>query len=267
MESCRNGGFVDNGAPGRVQEDGAVLHFRNGCGVDEILGFREQGAVEGNDVRLYKKGIQIHIAVAFPPGAAVGEDVHPQGFGNAANGLANFSVADDAHGHAGQLNLGSVPEAEVGAGGPFSFVNHTVVVADSVAQLQQQGDGELGHRSGAVGGDVAYGNAPGFGVGNVHHVVAGGQATNQLQIGAGVQDGFVDGDFVRRDEIRIANPLDGQIPIGCAVVNSQVTKLLQAVPAQVSGIQGGAVQYNDVHKQSPCIIRENLIGCKKKCEV
>ncbi len=51
------------------------------------------------------------------------------------------------------------------------------VVADVVAGLEQQGDGILADRGGAVGRDVADGDAARPGAGDIHDVVARGQRT------------------------------------------------------------------------------------------
>ena len=57
------------------------------------------------------------------------------------------------------------------------------VVADVVAGLEQQGDGILADRGGAVGRDVADGDTALPGAGDIHDVVARGQHADHFDVG------------------------------------------------------------------------------------
>ena len=66
-----------------------------------------------------------------------------------------------------------------------------------VAYFQQQGKGELGHRIGRIGRHIAHRDPPAGSGGAIYHIVAGGKDANQLDAGAGIQNGGIDGVMVR----------------------------------------------------------------------
>ena len=122
-------------------------------------------------------------------------------------------------------------------------------MADVVADLQQQGDGELAHRGGAVGGHIGHRDALLPGVHIVHYVIARGQQADEFHVGAGVDHRLGDGGLVGKDHLRVPDtgddlPLVGE---GSAVIDRQVAQLAQLVPAQVAGVLGVSVQNYDFH--------------------
>ena len=213
--------------------------------------------MEGDHVGLGVEGIQVHILSDLPAGIVgvqvIGQHLHAHGLGDAPLGLANAAEADNANGLALQLDEGVVPVAPVDAVGPVAGVDGGVVVADVVAHLQQQGDGKLADRGGAVGGHVGDGDALFGGVDVVHHVVAGGQHGNHFHAGAGVDDLFGDGGLVGKHHLRVPDAGDGLVLVGeaGAVIDRQLSQLPQLVPAQVAGIFGISVQYYDFHEIYP----------------
>ncbi len=213
--------------------------------------------MEGNHIGPGQKGVQVHVLSDLPAAVigvdVIGQHLHAQGLGHPALGLADAAKAHNADGLALQLDEGVVPVAPVGAAGPVSGVDGGVVVADVVAHLQQQGDGELAHRGGAIGGDVGDGDALFGGIGVIHHVVAGGQQGDEFNAGAGVNDLFGDGCLVGKDHLRVSDAGDGFVLVGeaGAVINRQLTQPAQPVPAQVAGIFGIAVQNYNFHMNRP----------------
>ena len=203
--------------------------------------------MEGNHVRPGVELVQVHILADLPAGVVgiqvVGQHLHAQGPGNAPLSLSNAAKADNTDGLTLQLNEGVVPIAPVDTVGPVAGVNGGVVMADVMAYLQQQGDGKLAHRGGAIGGHIGDGNPLLFGVFIIHYVVAGGQHRNHLHAGAGVDDLFGDGGLVGKDHLRIPDAGDGLVLVGeaGAVIDRQITQPAQFVPAQVTGIFGIAV--------------------------
>ena len=245
------------GTPGVVQQNDPVLHLGDGVLIDDALGGGEQGAVQGDDIGGGQQGIQVHIFRDGPAGvvgvAVVGQDLHAHGLGDGAGLLADAAKADDAHSLPRQLNEGIVPEAPVGAALPLALVDHPVVVADVVADFQQQANGELAHGIRAVGGDIADYDAPFLGVVHVNHIVARGQNADEFQVGTGIHNLPVHRGLVGVNRLGIPDSADnlGVVVHRGPVIDPQLPQRLQPTPAQVPGVFRIAVQYNDFHRNQP----------------
>ena len=120
-----------------------------------------------------------------------------------------------------------------------------------MAKLQQQADGELGHHLGAVGGDIAHGNAMVLCRPGIHHVVARGHHAQQLQIRALLEHSAAHGRLVAQHDLGVADAADDLLlVIGAPGIDGQLPQCLQGGPAQVAGIQGFAVEQYDLHRLS-----------------
>ena len=212
--------------------------------------------MEEHHVGLGQQGIQVHIlgdGLAGVVGVQViGQHLHAQGLGDAAGGLADAAEADDAGSLAVQLDKGVVPVAPVDVVGPLALVDGLVVVADVVAHLQKQGNGVLSHTGGAIGGHVAHRDPLLLGVVIVDHIVAGGQYSDHLQVGALIHSLLGDGSLIGDHHLRVADPLrdDGGLHIGGPVINRQLPHTAQLIPAQVAGIFRITIQHYDFHCSS-----------------
>ena len=122
-----------------------------------------------------------------------------------------------------------------------------VMMAHPVADFQQQGDGELSHRSGPVSGDVGHHDAPFLGCRHIHHIVAGSQDPDESQMRAAVDDLFGQGGLIGEYDFRIPDPLEDLFFIGhrSPIVDLQITQRCHSIPADVSRIQGIPIQYDD----------------------
>ena len=131
----------------------------------------------------------------------------------------------------------------------------SVMMADVMADLQQQRDGELADGSGAVGGDVHHGDPLLTGIVVVHHVVAGSQNGDQLDVGTFVNGFSGDGSLIHNDNLRIADALgnDGSVHIRSTVIDGQLAQLFQFGPAEIAGIFRVSVQNYKFHMHSPCL--------------
>ena len=114
------------------------------------------------------------------------------------------------------------------------------MVGHLVAQIQQHREGKLGNGSGAVVGNIANRDAALFGSFAVHNIVTRCQNAYQLDVGAGVQNGFVNGRLIGQYNIRIPNALCHFFQRG-ALVYGDLTVLIQKIPAQIAGIHGMTV--------------------------
>ena len=232
--------FVHETAPGSIDEDGAILHFGEGVGIDELCRRRGEGTVEGDKIRLGEQGVQIDILRQHFPArtacAAVGEDVHAEGAGDVRHGLTDAPKADDAQRLPGQFHLRGVPEAEGAAAPPSALVYQRVVMADPVAQLQHQRQRELRHGGGTVGGDVGHGNAPAGTGGTVHGIVARRLNADQTDAGTGIQQPLGDGELVHQHNLAVSNAGNSFVFSVRAVVNGQLAELAERLVAQIAGI-------------------------------
>ena len=246
--------FVNQRAPGRVENHDTVFHFGDGFPANDALRFGEQGTMEGNDVRVCQQCIQIdnfgNSGGIFPTAAAGGKDLHAQGVSNGSNSPADAAVADDTKGFPGQLCLGCAPEAEIRAFFPFAFMNQVAMIADSVAKFQKQRNGELGYGSSAVTGHIANRDIPLSGGCAVHIVVAGGADADQLDIGAGIQDTLGDDCFVGDDDLCITDAFDGLFRSDSLIIDDRFTQAGNRFPTQIAGIQSLSVQNYDFHMDS-----------------
>ena len=108
------------------------------------------------------------------PRPAHGQHVHAEGVGQLADAAADAAEADDAQRLAGQLRPAACSRNE--KSGERDHVPSRTARACSptrLAQLQQQGEGELGDGIGPVVRHVGHGNAASAGGDDVHAVVAG----------------------------------------------------------------------------------------------
>ena len=232
--------FVQQTAPGSIDEDGAILHFGEGVGIDELCRRRGEGTVEGDKIRLGEQGVQIDVPrQCFPfgtAGAAVGKNIHAKGAGDVRHGLTDAPEADNAQRLPGQLHLRGVPEAEGAAAFPPTRMYQHVVVSDPVTQLQHQRERKLRHGGGTVGGDVGHGNAPAGAGGIVHGIVARRLNADQTDAGTGIQQPLGDGELVHQHDLTIRNAGNGFVLGVRAVVNGQFAELAKRLVAQIAGI-------------------------------
>ena len=207
--------------------------------------------MEADHVRRGKKLFQGHRRGPVLQGAGgqvrpIGQHLHAEGPGDARRRPADAPVAHHAEDKACQFPLGGVPIAEIRLLAPLAVVHAPAVIPHPVAQLQQQGKGELGHRLGAVVRHVAHRDAPCRRSGGVHHIVAGGQHPDVAQVRAGGQRGGGDGGLVHQH--RPGPRHAGQDELGRgAVVILELAQRLKALPAQVPRVEGMAVHHHYFH--------------------
>ena len=132
-------------------------------------------------------------------------------------------------------------------------MDRLIVAAHMVAQLQQQGNGKLGHRPGSIGGHVAHRDPPLAGGFDIHHVVACGQNADVPQVGAPLQHRPGKRRLVGQYHLRTGDASGNLLLIGqgCALVYRQLPQLFKRGPADVAGIEAIAIQHHDPHVCPP----------------
>ena len=141
---------VHQPAAGRVDQREAGLGLRQRSGVDQVVGVRQERAVEGDDVGLGQQAVERHV---FESRGRVGEGIvgqhaHAEALADAGEEAADLAGPDDAGRLAVEVEAGEAGEREVvvaraGRG--------TVDVPD---QREQERGGVLGNGVGGIGGDA-----------------------------------------------------------------------------------------------------------------
>ena len=128
-------------------------------------------------------------------------------------------------------------------------MNRFAVVANVVANFEQQGNGELADGGRAVGRDVADGNPLFLGVIVVDDIVARGQNRNQLDIRALVDRFLRDRGLVHDHDFGVSDALgnEGRLLISRAVIDRHLAQRFKTRPAQIAGVFRVAVQNNNFH--------------------
>ncbi len=110
-----------------------------------------------------------------------GQHVHPECIRQRTHPSADTAETHNADFFAAQQNLRSVPEAPVRRRLPLPRSHGPVVSFHPVAERQQQGEDELGHRLRTVLRNIRNRNSALPGSGDIHHVVAGSRDRDESQ--------------------------------------------------------------------------------------
>ena len=134
--------------------------------------------MKADHIRLGEQLGQVHIGANLPALCAlrrtVGQHPHPHGPGNPAHLAADPAEPNDPQGLSRQLHQRALPIAPLRAVLPLPLMDGAVMQGHLAANLQQQGNGELGHRVSSIGRYIAHRNSPGAGIVHVDDVVSRG---------------------------------------------------------------------------------------------
>ena len=168
----------------------------------------------------------------------------------------DVAAAKQTIGLASQLDEGIVPVAPVLAIGPSAGIDRFAVVADVMADLQQQRDGKLTDGAGAVHRDVAHRDPLFLCVGNINDIVTGGLHRDELQVGAGVNDLFRNNALVCHRDVGITDTAKHLFLVirSDAVIHRQLAKRPQGLPTQITGVLRVSVCYYNLHHNSSLLI-------------
>ncbi len=122
------------------------------------------------------------------------------------------------------------------------------MLAHPVEQLQNQRDGVLRHRSGAIGGNIANGDTAGLGRLQIDDIVARGEHPDHPQAGQGGEGFRVERDFIGEDDFSICCPFDhGVATMWRSLMEGRVAECLEKIP--FGGVKGkcGSVEDGNIH--------------------
>ena len=147
---------IDQTATGIIEDGNAFLHPGDGLSVDDMLGILGQGAVQGNNVGLFKQFRKIYI-VQIGVGSGefvVGQDVHAEAFADIGKNPSDFTGSDNTYRLAVQVKSCQSLKAEIELPGTVvGFVGAPV-------NGQQQCHGVLGNGVRRVSGNSEYPEFP-----------------------------------------------------------------------------------------------------------
>ena len=205
--------------------------------------------MEGDRVAFPEQGVQVHPAAALrgrPLGAAVQQDVHPQGQAQPGHLPACVAESHNAQGLSRQLHRQQGAVALLHRLAPLAGPGQVAGALDLVAQAQQQRQGVLGHGGLAVVGHVAHGDAQLPGGAGVNGVVPGGQGACVTQLG---QPGKLlpsQNNSVEDYRLGALEAFHHQRGRGF-LVDGQAAQPFQGFPGKVPRVGGASVQNNNVH--------------------
>ena len=134
LQRVDGGGRVDQRAAAGVDHHYAVFHHREGVGIQQMVVFRRQRAVQGNHVGLRVQRFQVDILRAqrqrlFARERIVGQQLHAEAFQNAHRRHADFTGADHAGGAVVHVKTDQPFQREVGVASALISAVNTAVQA------------------------------------------------------------------------------------------------------------------------------------------
>ena len=136
------------------------------------------------------------------------QHAHTESLGQLGDRAAQFAMAQQAEGLAVEFDDGEVQQTELLGPLPLAGRDLALVIGQSGRQGQQQHQGVLGHRGGAVALAIAHGDTELARRFQVDVVGAGGRHQHQFQIRAGLQGRGVQVDLVADGYRYAAQALD-----------------------------------------------------------
>ena len=173
-----------------------------------------------------------------------GKHPHTKSLGDACHLLPDAAKAINPHRFAGQFSDRAEGIAEILACTPAAFDDAIVVGPHPVGQCQQQSEGVLGNRVGAIAygitdNDVLLGS--GF---QVDIVVAAGGDADAAQARQGSQDSGIQHGFVDQQDISSNSSFKYGIRRS-KVIDGQLAQRLELLPAQVARVESAPVEDDD----------------------
>ncbi|MNC32677.1 hypothetical protein D3C75_810400 [compost metagenome] len=151
-------------------------------------------------------------------------------------------MAEQAESLAFQFDDGEVQQAELAGLLPASGAYRGLVVGQAGGQGEQQHQGVLGHRRGAVALAVAHGDTVGAGGVEVDVVGAGGGDQYQLEFGTGGEGGGVQLHLVADRHLRALEAFGDLLRCGLLVQHQRAEHLAQRRQVEVAKVEGGMVE-------------------------
>lgn len=205
--------------------------------------------MKGDDVafaqeRFERKRSHRGVGRAGPAGS--GEDIHAERAGNAADLTADTTVANDPEIQPGEFHQGEIPVAEVRVLGPTIVANRLCMVTDAVGKFEEESEGGLGDRIGAVSRDVGNEDAALPGSGEIDHIDPRGGDADVFELWQGFEGGAVEEDFIGESGVGFVQARE-HVPAGGAIVDDAFTERLEFLPGKITGIHGVTIEHDQFH--------------------
>ena len=235
--------FVDQAAAGGIDDKGRGFHQAEFAGTDQVQGVAVQRAMQGQSIDLRQQLIQRQTICPWRPAWQLAEQhAHAEGFGQPGHRAAQLAVAEQAEGLAMQLDDRVVEQAELRRLLPAAGAYIRLVVGQAGGQGEQQHQGVLSHRWGAIALAITHHHAVGTGGSQVEGVGAGGCDQYQPEVGAGGKHLGVEGHLVADSHLSALQAFDG-LGLAALWVQLQFGKaLLQGRKIEVAQVEGAVVE-------------------------
>lgn len=246
--------FIQDWPAAGVDQDNAVLHFRDAIPINESDELRRQRGVQRDEIRSGEKFVDRYIFrdrfPFFGLRPAGGDHVHSERARYPPDGFPDPSEAEDPERFPRQLDQRTIQlEGKIDRPLPVAAMDRAVERAYPIRGLEKERENVLRSGFGSVAGDIRDGNSAFRGGGDVNDVISGRQDADIFNRWAAVQDFTGQRRFIREDGFGAADPLDdsGEILMIRPIVDGQLSERFEFLPAQVAGIRRPSVKNDYFH--------------------
>ena len=182
LDGFSDGDVVKAFAAGAVDEMNAILHFRDGVGIDHVAGFFGERRVDGDVVRFREQGVEIDeldadlVCAFFSDVWVVTDDVHFKRLHALGHTATDTTNTDDAQRASLQLN------AREALAVPLAFLDGLVRLWNVAGDSEHHADGMLNGCDGVAFRCIADDDAASSRCRNVDVVNADAGAADNLEI-------------------------------------------------------------------------------------
>ena len=166
----------------------------------------------GNDVRAFKKFIQGNAGVILAvPGTGGGiiDDIHPEGFADGCDFLADGTHAHNSQRFAGCLGEGVVKVHVHGTVAVGAATDKLLIVEGTSEKIEDVHPGRLGNGVGGIGRHISDSNSPRITQRDIDVIDASTSLADELELWSGIQKGLVYDYLIEKGYICIFHSFTG----------------------------------------------------------
>ena len=260
VQGFRQSGFIHEWSTAGVDYNRLTLHQTERAFADEVLRGIRQWTMQADHIGSAENVVGFRGFDAcgrrFLPGALRSQHPHAERNADAGHGTADFTVADDSQGAAGQFEKRMIPVAKIRTFRPSALLHALCRMADVIGHFQQQRDDMLRDRRRAVTRHIRHDDAAFLRRDDIHHIESRGRDTDIFQGRQRGDDLARQDRFVRDHDLRPRATGHGLIQRR-ARVNVAGCNGIERLPGKVTGIGGVGVEKDDFHEKGGMLSREN----------